>query len=173
MCRGLALNVFVVQPSSDQGDVMATSSKSKSSAGTGGFSAFKMPGFENVSKMMEQFKLPGVDMSALVEWQRKDLEALAEANREAFEGYKTLFERRNEMFKDALGKWQQNLASAANPSAMAKRTEAAREDVQKAVDDFRELVDLEAQARKRAWKVVQDRMQENMAHLQGLMQPKK
>jgi hypothetical protein len=56
---------------------------------------------------------------------------------------------------------------------MAKRTEAAREDVQKAVDDFRELVDLEAQARKRAWKVVQDRMQENMAHLQGLMQPKK
>lgn len=152
---------------------MATSSKSKSSAGAGDFSAFKMPGFENVSKMMEQFKLPGVDMSALVEWQRKDFEALAEANREAFEGYKTLFERRNEMFKDALGKWQQSLASAASPSAMAKRTEAAREDVQKAVDDFRELVDLEAQARKRAWKVVQDRMQENLSQLQNLMQPKK
>lgn len=153
---------------------MATkSSKPKSSADTGAFPAFKMPGFENVSKMMEQFKLPGMDMKALVEWQRKDFEALAEANREAYEGYKTLFERRNEMFTEALGKWQQKLAGATSPSAFAKQSETAREDMQKAVDDFRELVEMEAQARKRAWKVVQDRMQDNMSHLKGLMQPKK
>jgi DNA-binding protein YbaB len=38
--------------------------------------------------------------------------------------------------------------------------------------DFRELSEMEAEARNNAWKVVQERMQENMANLQKLLQPK-
>jgi len=45
--------------------------------------------------------------------------------------------------------------------------------VQQAVDNFRELAQLEAQARNNSWKVVQDRLNENMANLQQLLQPKK
>ena len=38
--------------------------------------------------------------------------------------------------------------------------------------NFRELAEMEAQSRNNAWKIVQDRMQENMASLQKLLQPK-
>jgi phasin family protein len=48
----------------------------------------------------------------------------------------------------------------------------ARQGVEKAMANFRELTELEAKARADAWKVVQDRMQQNMAELQKLLQPK-
>ena len=56
---------------------MATSKKTSSTIpGLTG----ELPSLADLTKLAEQFKLPGVDVSALVEWQRKDLEALAEAN---------------------------------------------------------------------------------------------
>ena len=66
---------------------MATSKKTSSTIpGLTG----ELPSLADLTKLAEQFKLPGVDVSALVEWQRKDLEALAEANRQAYEGMKAL-----------------------------------------------------------------------------------
>jgi hypothetical protein len=44
--------------------------------------------------------------------------------------------------------------------------------VQRVIDHIRELSELEQQARSNAWKVVQDRMHENLANLQKLLQPK-
>ncbi len=55
---------------------------------------------------------------------------------------------------------------------MSKQAEAVRQGVEKAVANFRELSQMEAQTRNNAWKVVQDRMQENMASLQKLLQPR-
>ena len=40
------------------------------------------------------------------------------------------------------------------------------------IANVRELAEMEAQSRNNAWKVVQDRMQENLANLQKLLQPK-
>jgi phasin family protein len=129
--------------------------------------------FNDLKKMIEKFQLPGVDVAALADWQRKDLEALAEANRQAYEGIKALYEKRNEILQDALAQWQAAVKDATGPEAMSKRTEAARQGVEKAMANLRELAEIEAQARSNAWKVVQDRMQENMANLQKLLQPKK
>lgn len=39
--------------------------------------------FGDIGQIIEKFKLPGVDVTAIVESQRKDMEALAEANRQA------------------------------------------------------------------------------------------
>ncbi|VIO80416.1 hypothetical protein CI1B_84260 [Bradyrhizobium ivorense] len=55
---------------------------------------------------------------------------------------------------------------------MTKQAETARQQVEKAVADFRELSQLESQARNNAWNVMQERMQENLANLQKLLQPK-
>ena len=116
---------------------------------------------------------PGVDVSALIDWQRKDIEALTEANRQAYEGVKTLIERRNEMLREAFSQWQATMKDASpGTDAISRQTELAKQSVEKAVANFRELSEMEAQARNNAWKVVQERMQENMANLQKLFQPK-
>ena len=45
--------------------------------------------------------------------------------------------------------------------ATLKQAEAFEERVEKSVADFRELAQMEAQARNNAWKVVEERIQEN------------
>ena len=128
--------------------------------------------FDDLKKLIEKFQLPGIDVAALADWQRKDMEALTEANREAYEGIKALAAKRNEILQETLAQWQAALKDVTGPEAISKRTEAARQGVEQAMANLRELAEIEAQSRSKAWKVVQDRMQENMANLQKLLQPK-
>ena len=134
--------------------------------------AIAMPWLDDLKKLVEKFQLPGIDVAALVDWQRKDMEALAEANRQASEGIKALVELRNEILQETLAQWQSAVKDATSIDGMSKQADAVRQGVEKAVANFRELSQMEAQARNNAWKVVQDRMQENMASLQKLLQPK-
>ena len=42
--------------------------------------------FGDIGRLIERFvQMPGINVDGLVEWQRRDLAALAEANRQAFE----------------------------------------------------------------------------------------
>jgi phasin family protein len=123
-------------------------------------------------KADREIPLPNLDIDALIDWQRKDMEALTEMNRQASEGLRALVERRNEILRETLAEWQAAVKETTSAEAISKRAEAAKRGIEKAVANFRELSEMEAQARSNAWKVVQDRMQENMANLQKLLQPK-
>jgi len=57
---------------------METDSRQTSGSDAGAF-----PGFEDIKKLIEKFQLPSVDIDALIDWQRRDMEALTEANRQA------------------------------------------------------------------------------------------
>jgi phasin family protein len=116
--------------------------------------------------------LPSLDIGALIDWQRKDMEALTDANRQAFEGIKALVERRNEILRETLAEWQAAVKDATSTEAISKRADVAKQGIEKAIANFRELSEMEAQSRNNAWKIVQDRMQENMVNLQKLLQPK-
>jgi phasin family protein len=126
----------------------------------------------DLSKTLGRFKLPGIDIAAIVESQRQDMETLAEANRQAYEGIKALAERRNQMLKEAFGKWQEAMKGASGTEMITKQGELARQGLQDAIANVRELAQMEAQSRKKAWKVVQDRFEENLAKLKKLLQPK-
>ena len=130
------------------------------------------PGFEDLKKLIEKFQLPSLDIDALVDWQRKDMEALTEANRQASEGIKALLERRNEILRETLAEWQAAVKDATSTEAISKRADVAKQGIEKAIANFRELSEMEAQSRNDAWKIVQERMQENMVNLQKLLQPK-
>ena len=130
------------------------------------------PWLDDIKKLTEKFQLPGVDVAALVDWQRKDMETLVEANRQAYEGVRALIERRNEILQETLAQFQAAVKDATSSEAIAKQAEAGRQGVEKVIANIRELAEMEAQSRNNAWKVVQDRMQENLANLQKLLQPK-
>ena len=130
------------------------------------------PWLDDIKKLTEKFQLPGVDVAALVDWQRKDMETLVEANRQAYEGVRTLIGRRNEILQETLGQFQAAVKDATSSEAIAKQAEAGKQGVQQVLANIRELAEIEAQSRNNAWKVVQDRMQENLANLQKLLQPK-
>ena len=130
------------------------------------------PWLDDIKKLTEKFQLPGVDVAALVDWQRKDMETLVEANRQAYEGVRALIERRNEILQETLAQFQAAVKDATSSEAIAKQAEAGKQGVEQVIANIRELAEMEAQSRNNAWKVVQDRMQENLANLQKLLQPK-
>ena len=146
---------------------METDSRQTSGSDAGAF-----PGFEDLKKLIEKFQLPNLDIDALIDWQRKDMEALTEMNRQASEGLKALVERRNEILRETLAEWQAAVKDATSAEAISKRADVAKQGIEKAIADFRELFEMEAQSRNNAWKIVQERMQENMVSLQKLLQPK-
>jgi phasin family protein len=142
---------------------------SKQSIGTDDFSTRWL---NDIKKLTEKFQLPGVDVAALVDWQRKDMETLVEANRQAYEGVRALIERRNEILQETLAQFQAAVKDATSSETIAKQAEAGKQGVQQVIANIRELAEMEAQSRNNAWKVVQDRMQENLANLQKLLLPK-
>ena len=131
-----------------------------------------LPSFGDLGKLVEKFKVPGIDIGAIVDAQRKDMEALAEANKQAYEGIKALAQRRTEILQEALAEWQEAMKDATGKDALSRNAERAKKGVQQAIANFRELAEMEAQSRSKAWKVLQDRFQENVANLQKLLKPK-
>ena len=146
---------------------MATATKKPAAAAAS--ASNPLPSLDDLVKLLERFRLPGVDADALVDWQRKDLDALAEANRQAYAGIKALAERRDEILRDMLVQWQEALKNAIGSDALAKQGEAAKRGLQQAIEHVRELAEMETQSRNNAWQVVRDRTQESMANLQKLL----
>src|SRR4029079_3948728 len=79
------------------------------------------------TKLMSQFRLPGVDFAALVDRERKNIEALAKANRIAFEGWQRLGRRQAEIFQETMKKV---VADAGQLDPM-KRADLAKEGFEK------------------------------------------
>src|ERR1700745_3009270 len=105
---------------------METDSRQSTGPDAGAF-----PGLKDLKKLIEKFQLPSLDIDALIDWQRKDMEALTEMNRQASESLKALVERRNEILRETLAEWQAEIKEATSTEAMSKRAEAANQGMQK------------------------------------------
>jgi phasin family protein len=131
--------------------------------------------FPDIAKLIEQFKVPGLDVGKIVEAQRKDIEALTQANQAAYDGMQELAKRQMEMLQEAVTEWQATMTQATNreSSNAAQRAELAEKTFGKAFANMRELAELAVKAQTQAWEVIQKRFQENLADLSNLLQPQK
>ena len=123
-----------------------------------------MPFFD-FTKLMSQFRLPGVDFAALVDRERKNIEALAEANRIAFEGWQALVRRQAEILQETMKKVVTN---AGQEDAVKKRADLAKEGFEKALANMRELAEMATKSQKEAFEVVRKRIEENVEGIQNL-----
>ena len=120
--------------------------------------AGETPAFD-FTKLMSQFRLPGVDFAALVDRERKNIEALAKANRIAFEGWQRLVRRQAEMLQETMKKV---VTDAGREDAAKKRADLAKEGFEKALANMRELAEITTQSQKEAFDVVRKRIEENV-----------
>ena len=115
--------------------------------------------FFDFTKLMSQYRLPGVDFAALVDRERKNIEALAKANSIAFEGWQRLVRRQAEMLQETMKKV---VADARQEDATKKRADLAKEGFEKALANMRELAEITTQSQKEAFDVVRKRIEENV-----------
>jgi phasin family protein len=107
--------------------------------------------FGDVTKMMEQFKMPGIDMTAIVQAQRKGIESLVEANKAAFESMQALAKRQTEMMTEAM----QDMQNAAKNGVggmtdPTKQAELVRKGFEKTLAGMKELAEMARQAQSDA-----------------------
>lgn len=131
----------------------------------------------DMTKMLSEFKLPGVDVNTLVEAQCKNIEALAAANKMAVESVQAIGKRQAEMLNEsmaAVSNAAQEIAKADNPQDMtAKETELAREAFEKALANMRELAEMVGKSNTETFDVINSRFKESLQELSGLVETKK
>jgi phasin family protein len=132
--------------------------------------------FADFTKMMEQFRLPGVDMSAVIEARRKDIEALTEANKLAYEGIQAMVQKQQEIFARTMQQLQsaaQQYSTAGSPAeAMARHSEFVQQSLHQALANMRELAETAQKAQAEALAVIGKRAEQNVKEAGELLQPK-
>lgn len=102
-----------------------------------------------------------MDMTKLVDAQRRNIEALMEAQRVAFDGYKTAMEKQVSLLKDAM----EEMSGAAGEAFSGKTPEVnaskqmdmAQAAMKSAFDHVREVAELTTKANQDAFAVLQER----------------
>jgi phasin family protein len=125
--------------------------------------------FGDLQKMIEQFKMPGVDMSAIVEARRKDIEALMEANKATYQSMQALAQKQAEILNQTMQGMQEAATSAGNP---AKQTETVRKAFEKTLADMKELAEMASRSQTEAMAHITQRGNEHMQEIRKMMQLK-
>jgi phasin family protein len=131
--------------------------------------------FGEFTKMLEQFKLPGFDVPAVMEARRKDVEALVTANQTALQGMQSLGQKQAEMLRTTLGELQSlvNQMSASGGPQVANTAELVQQTLHKALADMQELAQAAYQTQAETYAVITKRVEENIQELKTLLQQKK
>ncbi|WP_027776145.1 phasin family protein [Paraburkholderia caledonica] len=132
--------------------------------------ATPFPQITDFSKMLESFKLPGVDMTSLLEARRKDVEALAEANTLAYEGMQALVRKQTEMLNASAREIQATAGrmSGENPmESMAQRRDFVQQALKTAFENMRELAEMAQKSQTEALAAISKRAEQTMRELKA------
>ncbi|NUX55718.1 TIGR01841 family phasin [Paraburkholderia youngii] len=131
--------------------------------------------FAEYTKVLGQFKLPGVDVAAILESRRKDIEALAQANNAALAGVQSLGLKQAEILRTTMTELQSLVAKLGAQGAApgANAGEVVQQALHKALVDMQELADTAYRAQSDSIAVVTKRVAEHVEDLKALLQPKK
>jgi hypothetical protein len=67
----------------------------------------------DLTRLMTEFKVPGVDLAPIIESRRKDMEALVASNRAAYDAMQALARKQTELMTQAMQAIQQSMQGVA------------------------------------------------------------
>ena len=118
------------------------------------------------TKALGDLRVPGLDVDALVAAQRKNLEALTQANQLAVEGVQAVARRQVEIARQAVEEYTSLLRELSTPVApedrLAKQVDVVKGAVEKGLANARELTELATKANTEAFNVINKRFTEGL-----------
>ncbi len=131
----------------------------------------------DITKTLENMKIPGVNVEVLLSSQQKNIEALNAANRVAIERIQNLGQRQAEILRVAMeeaSKAAQEVASISQPQELpAKQAEIAKAAFEKGLANMQELAEMAARANSDTLEVVNKRVAESFDDFKAVFAPKK
>jgi phasin family protein len=128
-------------------------------------------GFDvNPVRFFSEFRIPGFDMEATLEAQRKNLEALVEANQAAIGGVRAAAAHQADMMRQALGEAAALLRDWTQPTPPEQRfvqqTEAVKQAFDQSVANFQALNELGRKAGADVFGIFARRISEGLDEVQ-------
>ena len=101
-------------------------------------------------------------MKALREMEKKNIDALIEVNRSAYESWRNLMARQAEVFQETM---TAIAAEAGNEAVAGRRAEIARQGFETALANMRQLAETATEQQKQTIDILRRRFEEGMAAL--------
>ena len=132
--------------------------------------------FGNLDELLKQFKMPGVDVNAIIESRRKDMDALIAANQATAAAMQKVAMKQTEILTQALQAAQESAQALAKGVGGAidpmKQADLTRKAYEKALADMKEVGEIAQKAQTTAMSGITARAQQSVQELTKLMQPK-
>jgi phasin family protein len=134
-------------------------------------------GLFDVTKIMGDFRIPGIDIEAAVASQRKNIEALTQANQLAVEGAQALMRRQVEITRQAMEDFSAMFRDFVQPNGspedkIAKQAEYSKHAIEKSLSNAKELTDLVTKANTEAFNVLNKRVTESFDEVRDFAKKK-
>jgi phasin family protein len=131
----------------------------------------------DLSKIIGEYQIPGVDWSELMASQQKNLQALAKANQLLVEGAQAVVRREVEILQKALAELaaaSKDMMQQGDPQAQAaKRLELAQASFQAAIQNMRELAEVAGRSNREALEVINQRALESFEEIKQALARKR
>jgi phasin family protein len=130
-----------------------------------------------IARIVGQLRLPGLNVPAIMEARRRDIEALAEANRIVLAGAEELAARQRQILQEAVGELQALVLERKAPESADEPRgplgDLVRKALQSAFGNMRDLAEITRKSQSDAFDVVSERMRQDMAELRAMLLPAK
>ena len=132
--------------------------------------------FGTFDELLKQFKVPGVDVNAIIESRRKDMDALIAANQATAAAMQQVAMKQTEILTQALQAAQESALTLAKGVGGAidpvKQADLTRKAYEKALADMKEVGEIAQKAQTTAMSGITARAQQSVQEMTKLMQPK-
>ena len=129
--------------------------------------------FAELTKMMKNYRVPGVDWHELMASQQKNVEALTKANQVLLEGAQAVVQREVELLQKAMQEFadaSRGLMQEGDPQAHTeRRLELARASFETALRNMRELAEMAGRANREALEMINQRALESFEEIRSAM----
>lgn len=135
---------------------------------------FGWPDFD-LAKMLENYRVPGLDVGAMLEREQRNLQAFQQASETMAEGWRKLAERQGEIFRESMDQWRQAVERGLSGGQIDPEQQAdmMRKGFEQALANMRELADMANQSQAAAYDIVRKRMEESVGEYFGSGDPQK
>lgn len=121
----------------------------------------------DIGKMFGEMRAPTADLETIVAMQRKNIEAVTQANQLAIEGAQAVLRYQLEMARRTMEEFSSMFASFLQPNGsmedrVAKHSEFSKSAMEKGMTNVRDISDLVTKANTDAFNVLSRRMTESL-----------
>jgi phasin family protein len=132
--------------------------KSKLNDAGWGFAGF------DFAKLIESCQISGVDMTSLIDMEKKNIDALIEVNRSAYDSWRNLRVRQAEVFRETM---KAIALEVRGETAAGRRTEIARQGFERALATMRQLAEAATESQKQTIEILRRRFEDGMAAMRN------